>query len=177
MNSHQAICPTTPTSQNANTQGGQNGGACFKCGFTGHFAWQCHTRRSVLGAGNQSRPQGQQNFVYDKFNHMTSDEAQQAQDVVLVIFLVSSHPIIVLFDPRASHSFMSSNFVAKYNLPMVTMKHTMLVSSPRGEMRTKNICPVVSISIRRLDFLSNLILLDSKGIGIILGMDWLSKYD
>jgi hypothetical protein len=28
-----------------------------------------------------------------------------------------------------------------------------------------------------VDFLSNLILLDSPGIDIILGMDWLSKYD
>jgi hypothetical protein len=36
---------------------------------------------------------------------------------------------------------------------------------------------VVSITIRGVDFLSNLILLDSKGIDIILGMDWLSKYD
>jgi hypothetical protein len=53
----------------------------------------------------------------------------------------------------------------------------MLVSLPRGEMRTKHICPVVSISIGRVDFPSNLILLDSKGIDIILGMDWLSKYD
>jgi hypothetical protein len=57
------------------------------------------------------------------------------------------------------------------------MKHTMLVSSPGGEMRMKHICPVVSITIREVDFPSNLILLDSKGIDIILGMDWLSKYD
>jgi hypothetical protein len=57
------------------------------------------------------------------------------------------------------------------------MKHTMLVSSPGGEMRTKHICPVVSITIRGVDFPSNLILLDSKGIDIILGMEWLSKYD
>jgi hypothetical protein len=56
------------------------------------------------------------------------------------------------------------------------MKHTMLVSSPGGEMRTKHICPVVSITIRGVDFPSNLILLDSKGIDIILVMDWLSKY-
>jgi hypothetical protein len=53
----------------------------------------------------------------------------------------------------------------------------MLVSSPGGEMRTKHICPTVSITIRGVDFLSNIILLDSKGIDIILGMDWLSKYD
>jgi hypothetical protein len=53
----------------------------------------------------------------------------------------------------------------------------MLVSSPGGEMRTKHICLAVSITIRGVDFPSSLILLDSKGIDIILGMDWLSKYD
>jgi hypothetical protein len=57
------------------------------------------------------------------------------------------------------------------------MKQIMLVSSPGGEMRTKHICPIVSITIRGVDFPSNLILLDSKGIDIILGMDWLSKHD
>jgi hypothetical protein len=107
---------------------------------------------------------------------MTSEEVQQAPDVVLGMFLASSHPTTILFDSGASHSFISS-FVAKYSLPIATMKHTMLVSSPGGEMRTKHICLAVSISIRGVDFPSNLILLDFKGIDIILGMDWLSKYD
>jgi hypothetical protein len=115
--------------------------------------------------------------MYGRVNHMTSDEAQQAQDVVLGMFLTSSHPATILFDSEASHSFISSSFVAKHSLPIATMKHTMLVSSPGGEMRTKHICPAVSITIRGVDFPSNLILLDSKGIDIILGMDWLSKYD
>jgi hypothetical protein len=53
----------------------------------------------------------------------------------------------------------------------------MPVSSPGGEMRTKQICPAFSITIRGVDFLSDLILLDSKGMDIVLGMDWLSKYD
>jgi hypothetical protein len=93
------------------------------------------------------------------------------------MFLASSHPVTILFDSGVSHSFISSSFVAKHSLPIVTMKHTMLVSSPGGEMRTKHICPVVSITIRGVDFPSNLILLDSKGIDIILGMNWLSKYN
>jgi hypothetical protein len=109
---------------------------------------------------------------------MTSEEAQQAQDVVLGMFLASSHPTTIIFDSGASHSFISSSFVAKHSLPIATMKHTILVGSPGGEMRTKHICPAVSITIRGgVDFPSNLILLDSKGIDIILGMDWLSKYD
>jgi hypothetical protein len=115
--------------------------------------------------------------MYGRVNHMISDEAQQAQDVVLGMFLPCSHPTTVLFDFEASHSFISSSFVMKHNLPIATMKHTMLVSSLGGEMRTKHICPEVSITIRVVDFPSNLILLDSKGINIILGMYWLSKYD
>jgi hypothetical protein len=79
---------------------------------------------------------------------MTSEEAQQAQDVVLGMFLTSSHPATVLFDSRVSHSFISSSFVTKHNLPIATMKHTMLVSSPGDEMRTRHICPTVSITIR-----------------------------
>jgi hypothetical protein len=108
---------------------------------------------------------------------MTSDEAQQAPDVLLGMFLASLHPATILFDSGASHSFVSSSFLAKHSLPIATMKHTMLVSSPGGEIRTKHICPAVSITIRGVDFPSNLILLDTKGIDIILGMDWLSKYD
>jgi hypothetical protein len=85
--------------------------------------------------------------MYGKVNHMTSDEAQQAQDMVLGMFLASSHPTTVLFNSEASHSIITSSFVAKHNLPIANMKHTMLVSSPGGEMRTKLICPAVSISI------------------------------
>jgi hypothetical protein len=93
------------------------------------------------------------------------------------MFLISSHPATILFDSGASHSFITSSFVAKHNLSIANIKHTMLVTSPGGEMRTKHICLAVSISIRGVDFSSNLILLDSKGIDIILSMDWLSKYD
>jgi hypothetical protein len=145
--------------------------------MTGHFAKKCPNKQSVSATGNQSWPQAQQNYIYGRVNHVTSEEAQQAQDMILGMFLASSHPATVLFDSRASHSFISSSFVANYNLPITTMKHTMLVRSPGGERRTKHICPTVSISIRGVDFSSNLILLDSKDIDIVLGMDWLRKYD
>jgi hypothetical protein len=108
---------------------------------------------------------------------VATEEAQQAQDVVLGMFLASSHPSIVLFDLGACHSFISSAFVAKHHLPMSIMKHTMFVSSLGVEMRIKHICLAISITIRGVDFLANLIILDSKGIDIILGMDWWRKYD
>jgi hypothetical protein len=97
--------------------------------------------------------------------------------MVLGMFLASSHHATILFNSGASHSFITSSFDAKQNLTIANMKHTMLVSSHGGEMRTKIICLAISISIRGVDFPLNLILLDSKGIDIILGKDWLSKYD
>jgi hypothetical protein len=112
----------------------------------------------VSATGNQSQPQAQQNYMYGKVNHVTSEEARQALDVILGMFLASSHPAKVLFDSGASHSFISSSFVAKYNLPITTMKHTMLVNSPGGERRTKHICLAISISIKGVDFPSSLIL-------------------
>jgi hypothetical protein len=92
--------------------------------------------------------QGQQNFMYGKVNNVTSEKGKKAQDVVLGMFLASSHSATILFDIGASHSFISSSFVARHNLLIATMKHTMLFSSPRGEMRTKHVCPTVSISVR-----------------------------
>jgi hypothetical protein len=89
---------------------------------------------------------------------VTTEEAQQAQDIILSMFLASSHHATVLFDSGASHSFISSTFAAKHHLPITIMKHTMFVSSPGGEMRTKHICPAVSITIRGADFLANLII-------------------
>jgi hypothetical protein len=63
-------------------------------------------------------PQWQQNFMYGKVTHMTSEEAQKAQDVVLGMFLASSHPATILFNFGASHSFISSSSTAKHNLPI-----------------------------------------------------------
>jgi hypothetical protein len=46
----------------------------------------------------------------------------------------------------------------------------MVVSSPGGDMLARQVCPRVNIKIRRVDFIANLIILDSKGIDVILGM-------
>ena len=56
------------------------------------------------------------------------------------------------------------------------MKNRVLVSSPGGEIESRHVCPKIGICIRGVDFLANLIILESKGIDIILGMDWLIKY-
>jgi hypothetical protein len=52
----------------------------------------------------------------------------------------------------------------------------MVVSSPSGDLPVRQVCPRLNIKIRGIDFITNFIIMDSKGIDVILGMDWLSKH-
>jgi hypothetical protein len=83
----------------------------------------------------------------------------------------------MLFDSRASHSFISAAYVEKHNLPLALLRCEMIVSSPRGDIPARQLCPKVNLKIRGVDFVTNLILLESKGNDIILRMDWLSKHN
>lgn len=109
--------------------------------------------------------------MWEKVNHVTLESAQQALDVVIGTFLVNSHTTSVLFDSGASHSFISTYFVKRHTMLMHTLKKTMLVSSPGGEMRATLMCPKVKLIIRGVEFIADLMVLNSAGINVILGMD------
>jgi hypothetical protein len=52
----------------------------------------------------------------------------------------------------------------------------MIVSSLGGDMPARQLCTKVNLKIRGVDFVANLIVLESKGIDVIFGMDWLGKH-
>jgi hypothetical protein len=104
------------------------------------------------------------------------EEAQEAPDIVIDMFLVNDISAVVLFNSRASHSFISATYIGNHNLPLALLRCQMIVSSPRGDMPARQLCPKVNLEIRGVDFVANLIVLESKGIDVILGMDWLSKH-
>jgi hypothetical protein len=104
------------------------------------------------------------------------EEAQEAPDVVIGMFLVNDTSAVVLFDSGASHSFISTAYVGKHNLPLALLRCQMIVSYPGGDMPARQLCPKVNLKIRGVDFVANLIVLELKDIDVILGMDWLRKY-
>jgi hypothetical protein len=104
------------------------------------------------------------------------EEAQDAPDVVIGMFVIHDTSVVVLFDSGASHSFISAAYVGKHNLLLALLRCQMIISSPGGDMPGRQLCPKVNFKIRGVNFVANLIVLESKGIGVILGMDWLSKY-
>jgi hypothetical protein len=99
------------------------------------------------------------------------EEAKEAADVVIGTFFINDTSAVVLFDSGASHYFISTVYVEKYNLPIALLRCQMIVSSPGGDMPARQLCPKVNFKIRGVDFVANLIVLESKGIDVILGMD------
>jgi hypothetical protein len=110
-------------------------------------------------------------------NHVAVEDAPEALDVIIGMILANDNNAIVLLDFGASHSFIATSFVQKYNLPLSMLKNRMIVSSPGGDMHARHVCSKVSILIRGVECLANLIILESKGIDVILGLDWLSKHN
>ena len=108
---------------------------------------------------------------------MRAETAVGALDVVVSTLPVNSYPATVLFDSGASHAFISTDFVKKNWMLMRPMGNTMLVNSPRGELRATLRCPNVHVTIRGVDFLTHPIVLNSIGMDLILGKSWLTKYD
>jgi hypothetical protein len=102
---------------------------------------------------------------------MVVEEAQEAPDVIIGMFLINDTSAVVQFDSRALHSFISDAYIVKHNLPLALLRCQMIVSSPGGDMPTRQLCSKVNLKIRGVDFVTNLIVPESKGIDVILEMD------
>jgi len=98
------------------------------------------------------------------------------KEVIYGLIVVSSATAMVLFDPSASHSFISSAYVEDHKITALPMRKPMIVKSPRGEMKANRMCPKVCLDIKGVNFEANLIVLELMGIDVILGMVWLSTY-
>jgi hypothetical protein len=161
---------------------------CFNCGENGHYANRCPNPRTCAYQPATSTPAPthgansipvatKQKYARGRVNHVAMEEAQDAPDVVLGMFFTNDTSAVVLFDSWASHSFISVVYVEKHNLPIAFLKCQMIACSTGGDMPTRQLCPKVNLKIGGgADFVANLIILKSKGIDVILGMDWLSKH-
>jgi hypothetical protein len=81
----------------------------------------------------------------------------------------------VLFDSGASHSFISSHFVKTYDIATVALKRPLLTKSPGGYIHCHIGVNKIPLNLSGVVFLANLVVLNSHGIDVILGMDWLAK--
>jgi hypothetical protein len=91
-------------------------------------------------------------------------------------FLVANHPIVILFDFGASHTFISKKFVEKYCIPCIESREGFIIHSPGRQIFTKEVAFHVPITLAEQDFPTNMIVLKGQDIDVILGMNWLAQH-
>lgn len=127
------------------------------------------------GQGSQTlENKGKQNYVNGMWNHVDLCTAREAENVVFGLILVNSTPAIVLFDPSSSHSLILSKHVADHKIFMLAMRKPMFVKSPRGRIRATCICLKFSLDIKGVNFVVDLIVVQSMEIDVVLRRGWLT---
>jgi hypothetical protein len=149
-------------------------GPCYSCGQSGNYANRCprkqanqtpapSTNQNVnRNVNNSASTPARQNQARARVNHVVVEDAQVAPDVIIGMILINDNNAIVLFDCRASHSFVAANFMQNHNLPLSMLKNRMIVCSPGRDMHARHVYPKVNILIRGVEFIANLIVLESK---------------
>ncbi|XP_035545111.1 uncharacterized protein LOC118348194 [Juglans regia] len=105
----------------------------------------------------------------------TPVDVEASNDVVTSTLSLFSHHASILFDSRATHSFISNHYAPLAEKIPEPLEPSMFVAMPSRELI---ICDSVligcSIEIQGRILLANLIIFNLSGFDMILGMDWLS---
>ena len=128
------------------------------------------------GNSNGSSEKKPNLFNKGQVNNVSVEEVESQPDAVICKFLVKSFTALILFDTGASHSYILRGFVDNFKLPTLALRSPMLVSLPGAEYMASRWCDRLPLTIGSHVFPSGIIILESRGLDIILGMDWLSKY-
>jgi hypothetical protein len=94
-----------------------------------------------------------------------------------MVCFFSKFSILALFDTGASHSFVSRALAVKNKIATETISCPIRVSSPGGELIVNADYRDLVLEIGKHKFLANLIVLDSQGLDVILGMDWITAFE
>ena len=77
------------------------------------------------------------NYILRSLNNVDMITTHGAKEVIYGLIAVSSATAMVMFDPSASHSFISSAYIKEHKITLLPMRKPIIVKSPGGEMKKK----------------------------------------
>ena len=83
---------------------------------------------SDLTKHEQSK-KGPKEYLQGRVHHVSAETIRDDSSVILGMLLSNSFPASVLIDPRATHSFISTQFAAKHEILKLPMRKRMVVKS------------------------------------------------
>jgi hypothetical protein len=109
-------------------------------------------------------------------NHTTVEEVPMGEEVLADTFFLNEHRIVILFDPGASHDFISSTCAKKAMLSAVTVEALYVISTPGGRVDADQIIRKAPLKLAGRVFSTDLIILKGQGLDVILGMSWMKLH-
>ena len=138
---------------------------------SGSFSTGQQSALATRGRGQRGRPP-----VRGRVYAMTRQEAQTTPDFVTGTLSIFGDDARVLIDPGVTHSFISHEYVARVGKTPVPLGCGLDIVTPTGEslgpsqMLKGSLFPIEGQVME-----ADLILIDLKGLDVILGIDWLAS--
>ncbi|GJV64806.1 putative reverse transcriptase domain-containing protein [Tanacetum coccineum] len=153
-----------PRAQGANT----NAIVCFECGAPGHFKKDCPQWKN--------KNQGNGNAVARAYAVGVAGQNPD-NNVVTGTFLLNNRCASILFDTGADRSFMSTQFSTLINIAPTTLDHGYNVELADGRIIWVNTVLLgCTLNFLNHPFHVDLMPVEMGTYDVIIGMDWLTKY-
>ncbi|KAA0061889.1 DNA/RNA polymerases superfamily protein [Cucumis melo var. makuwa] len=189
--------PCTSCGRNHRGQCLVGAGVCYQCGQPGHFKKDCPQLNMTVqrdqGVGSQTVEQSRVSVVptegtsgarqkgvvgrprqQGKVYAMTQQEVEDAPDVITGTILICNVPADVLFNPGATHSFVSSIFLTKLNSMLEPLSEGLAIYTPVGDVLLVNeVLRNCEVLVEGISLLVDLLPLELQRLDVILGMDFL----
>ncbi|GJS09339.1 putative reverse transcriptase domain-containing protein [Tanacetum coccineum] len=168
-------CRSTAIANTANNQRDTRAGqkpTSYEYGAQGHFKWDCPKLKNN-NRSNQGRNGNAPAKVYAVGRVGTNPDS----NVVTGTLLLNNHYASVLFDTDADRSFVSTAFSSQIEITPSTLDHYYDVELADGRIiRLNAIIRGCTLNFLNHTFNIDLMLVELGSLDVIIGMDWLAKY-
>jgi hypothetical protein len=105
-----------------------------------------------------------------RVNYTTLEDVPEGEQVLAGMFSLNMHPIVVLFDSGVTHNFISMACTKSHRLTITHLSTPYMISTPGGKTVSQYLAKNTPLNLGGKVYKASLIILDSQGIYVILGM-------
>ncbi|GJU85569.1 putative reverse transcriptase domain-containing protein [Tanacetum coccineum] len=156
---------------NKNNNKNQKAGACYECSNTGHMKRNCPKLKNCRNGNGNGPAQGRAYALGGR-------DASPGPNVITGTFLLNNHYAKLLFDTGADRSFVSNTFSTLIDITPTTLENHYDVELADGKIIGVNtIIRGCTLNFMNHPFNIDLMPVLLGSFDVIIGMDWLTKYD